>query len=63
MTMDEQLEQLVTEAKQYTPQTEGWQLALTKLVNKILRARKIARPPISQPLSGVYREIYDQLQQ
>ena len=63
MTMDEQLEQLVTEAKRHTPQTEGWQLALTQLVKEILRSRKIGRPPIGQPLSGVYQEIYEQAQQ
>lgn len=63
MTMDEQLEQLVTEAKRHTPQSEGWQLALTQLVKEILRSRKIGRPPIGQPLSGVYQEIYEQAQQ
>ncbi len=63
MTMNEQLEQLVTEAQRHTPQTEGWQLALTQLVKEILRSRKIGRPPIGQPLSGVYLEIYEQVQQ
>ena len=38
-------------------------MALTQLVNEILRSRKIGRPPIGQPLSGVYRDIYEQLQQ
>jgi len=61
--MDERLEQLVTEAKQQAPQTEGRQLALTNLVNKILQSRKIARPLIGQPLFGIYQEIYQQLQQ
>lgn len=61
--MDEQLEQLVTEAQQHAPQTKGRQLALTNLVNKILQSRKIARPLIGQPLSGIYQEIYQQLQQ
>ena len=35
--MDERLEQLVTEAQQYAPQTEEWHLALTQLVDEILR--------------------------
>jgi hypothetical protein len=61
--MDEQLEQLVTEAKRHAPQTEGCQFALTQLVKEILRSRKIGRPPIGQPLSGVYQEIYEQAQQ
>lgn len=61
--MDERLEQLVTEAKQQAPQTEGRQLALTNLVNKILQSRKIARPLIGQPLFGIYQEIYQLLQQ
>jgi DNA-directed RNA polymerase specialized sigma24 family protein len=63
MTMDERLEQLLTQAKQHAPHTEGWQLALTQLVKEILRSRKIGRPPIGQPLSGVYQNIYEQLQQ
>lgn len=63
MTMDEQLEQLVTEAQRHPPETEGRQLALTELVNKILRSRKIGRPPIGQPLFGVYKEIYEKVQQ
>ena len=63
MTMDERLEQLLTQAKRQAPHTEGWELALTQLVNEILRSRKIGRPPIGQPLSGVYRDIYEQLQQ
>jgi DNA-directed RNA polymerase specialized sigma24 family protein len=61
--MDEPLEQLVTAVKQHPPQTDGWNLALTQLVNKILQSRKIARSPIGQPLFGIYQEIYQQLQQ
>jgi DNA-directed RNA polymerase specialized sigma24 family protein len=38
-------------------------LAITQLVDKILRSRKIGRPPIGQPLSGVYQEIYEQVRQ
>lgn len=61
--MDEQLEQLVIKAQRQAPQTEGWQLALTQLVDEILRSRKIARPPLGKPLSGVYQDIYQQVQQ
>ncbi len=63
MTMDEQLEQLITEAKHHDPYTEERQLALTQLVDEILRSRKICRPPLGQPLFGIYREIYEQVRQ
>lgn len=63
MTMDERLEQIVTEAKRYAPQTEGRELALTQLVDEILRSRKICRPPLGQPLFGIYKEIYEQIRQ
>ncbi len=62
-TMDERLEQLVTEAQRHAPQTEGRQLALTKLVDEMLRARKICRPLGGQPLFGIYQEIYKQVRQ
>ncbi|MGB7442752.1 MAG: hypothetical protein WA919_16935 [Coleofasciculaceae cyanobacterium] len=58
--MDERLEQLVLQAQQHASQSEERQLTLTQLVDEILRSRKIARPPIGQPLSGVYQDIYEQ---
>ncbi|HBY80096.1 MAG TPA: hypothetical protein DEG47_24505 [Cyanobacteria bacterium UBA11148] len=61
--MDERLEQLVTEVQRYVPQSKERQLALIRLVDEILRSRKIARSPIGQPLSGVYRELYEQVRQ
>ncbi len=61
--MDERLEQLVKEVQQHTPQDEEWQLAITKLVDEILRSRKICRPLGSQPLFGVYQELYKQVRQ
>lgn len=61
--MDERLEQLVTEVQRYAPQSKERQLALIRLVDEILRSRKIARSPIGQPLSGVYRELYEQVRQ
>lgn len=63
MTMDERLEQLVTEAKRYGSQTDGRQLTLTQLVDEILRSRKICRLPLGQPLFGIYKEIYEQIRQ
>lgn len=61
--MDERLKQLVTEVQQRRPKSEGQQLTLIQLVDEILRSRKICRPPIGQPLSGIYREIYEQVRQ
>ncbi len=60
--MDQQLEKLVIEAKQHSPQSEERQQILIKIVDEILRSRKICRY-VSQPLSGIYQEIYEQLQQ
>lgn len=60
---DEQLEQLVTQTQRYAPQSQERQLALTRLVDEILRSRKVARPPIGQPLFGIYQEIYKQVRQ
>lgn len=61
--MDQRLEQLVTEVQQHAPQTEGRQLALTQLVDEILRSRKICRQLGNQPLFGVYQKIYEQVRQ
>jgi DNA-directed RNA polymerase specialized sigma24 family protein len=61
--MDERLEQLVTQAQRHAPESEGRQLVLTQLVDEILRSRKICRPLGSQPLFGVYQEIYEQVRQ
>lgn len=63
MSMDERLEQVVTEAQRHAPQTEGRRLALIQVVDEILRSRKVGRPPIGQPLTGVCREIYDRAKQ
>lgn len=60
--MDERLQKLVTDAQQYIDQPEKRQKALTQLVDEILRSRKICRQG-SQPLSGIYHEIYQQLRQ
>lgn len=60
--MDQQLEQLVIKAKQHSPQSEERKKVLIKLVDEILKSRKICRY-VSQPLTGIYQEIYQQLQQ
>ena len=57
-----QLEQLVNEAQQHISQTEMRGKAITQLVDEILRSRKICRQG-TQPLSGIYHEIYQQLRQ
>lgn len=61
--MDERLEQLVTLVQQHNSQTEEWHLALTQLVDEILRSRKICRPLGRRPLFGVYQEIYEKVRQ
>lgn len=62
-SIDAQLEQLATQARCYAPQSQERQLALTRLVDEILRSRKVARPFVGQPLFGVYKKIYEQVQQ
>jgi hypothetical protein len=60
--MDRRLEQLIIEAKQYPPQSKERNKVLAQLVDEILRSRKICRHG-SQPLSGIYLEIYEQLRE
>jgi hypothetical protein len=61
--MDERLQQLVTETQQYASQSQEWQSALMRLVDEILRSRKLCRPFPNKPLFGVYQEIYEQVRQ
>jgi len=61
--MDERLEQLLIKVQQHAPQTEEWHIALTQLVEEILRSRKVCRPLGKQPLFGIYQEIYEQVRQ
>ncbi|HEY9674765.1 MAG TPA: hypothetical protein V6D11_25220 [Waterburya sp.] len=61
--MNERLEQLVTEAQQHTPRSEEWQLALTQLVDEILRSRKVCRLLGSQPILGICQEINEKVRQ
>jgi hypothetical protein len=55
------LKQLIEEVKQQLPETNERQLALIKLVDEILRSRRICRPPKGQPLTGVFQEIYQEV--
>jgi len=61
--MDERLTELISQLQQQIPETEEWRLALTPLVEDILRGRKICRHLPNQPLYGIYREIYQQIRQ
>lgn len=63
MTTDEQLIQLIRDAKQHLPNSLEWQKALIQLVDIMLRSRKICRPPQGQSLFGIYEEIYQSVQQ
>jgi DNA-directed RNA polymerase specialized sigma24 family protein len=62
-TMDEVLEQLAIAARQHPRQTEERQLAITELVNEILRSRPLCRPLGAQPLCSIQAEIYEQVRQ
>lgn len=63
ISIDARLEQLVIHAQCHAPQSQERQLALTQLVDEILRSRKVARPFVGQPLFGVYKKIYEQVRQ
>ncbi|KAB8320417.1 hypothetical protein SD81_002095 [Tolypothrix campylonemoides VB511288] len=63
MSIDARLEQLVIQAQCYAPQSQERQLALTRLVDEILRSRKVARPFVGQPLFSIYKKIYEQVRQ
>ncbi|MCA1994576.1 MAG: hypothetical protein LDL41_21410, partial [Coleofasciculus sp. S288] len=59
----ELLQRLVIEAQQHLTETRERQFALTKLVDEILRSRRICRPLKGQFLSNVLPEIYQEVQQ
>ncbi|HBB33903.1 MAG TPA: hypothetical protein DDZ80_08810 [Cyanobacteria bacterium UBA8803] len=61
--MDELIEQLVLQVQQCWHDTEERQKALRELADGILRSRPIARPIKGQPLSGVYLDIFQAIQQ
>ncbi|HEY9668894.1 MAG TPA: hypothetical protein V6C91_18945 [Coleofasciculaceae cyanobacterium] len=61
--MDELLKPLIFQVQQSPGETEERQRAIAKLVTQILRSRQIPRPLRGQPLSGVYLDIYQAVQQ
>jgi len=60
--LDEQLKQLATSAQRYLPQTKQRQLALTQLVQAILRSGRLCRPYRGQFFHR-YEEIYEEARQ
>lgn len=60
--LDEQLKQLATLAQQYPSRTRKRQLALTQLVQVILKSGRLRRPHRGQFLHR-YEEIYEEAQQ
>lgn len=61
-TMDDELKQRAIEAQKLAHQTsDSGSFALARLVDEILRSRRICRPYKGQPLFGVYLDIYRQI--
>lgn len=60
--LDEQLKQLAISAQQHPPLTQGRQLALTKLVQAILKSGRLCHPHRGQFLHR-YEEIYEEARQ
>lgn len=56
---EEHLKQLAISAQQHPPLTAIRQIALRKLINKILRSGKLCHPQRGQ-FSGRYKDIYDE---
>ncbi len=61
--MDELIKQLVFQVQRYPGDTQERQEALIKLVEQMLHSRQICRPPRGQPLSGIYLDIFQAVQQ
>ncbi|NEO79661.1 hypothetical protein [Moorena sp. SIO4G3] len=61
--MNKQIQHLVLQIQHYTPENQQRNQALAELVEQILRTRKVCRPCPGQPLSGIYLEIYQTVQQ
>ena len=56
---DEQLKEIAIKAQQHPPLTRKRQLALSQLINHILRSGRLCRPYQGQFL-GIYQDIYDE---
>ena len=63
MVMNKQIQHLVLKIQHYTPENQQRNQALAELVEHILRTRKVCRPCPGHPLSGIYLEIYQTVQQ
>ncbi len=61
--LDSYLLQLATSAQQNSPRSPGRQIALTKLVNGIVRSGRLCYPQKSQFPAGVYQDIYHEARQ
>lgn len=59
----ELLKQLVVAVQGQLPGARERQLALARLVDEIMRSRKICRPPRGQPLTDVCQEIYEEVRE
>ncbi|NEO90917.1 MAG: hypothetical protein F6K56_11955 [Moorea sp. SIO3G5] len=61
--MNKQIQQLVLKLQHYPRENQQRDQALAELVEQILRTRKVCRPRPGHPLSGIYLEIYQTVQQ
>ncbi|HAA31688.1 MAG TPA: hypothetical protein DCE56_33305 [Cyanobacteria bacterium UBA8553] len=57
---DEQLQQLAIEAKQHPPMSPQRQLALNRLVNKILQSESLSHPQRGQWPPSLYEDLYNE---
>ncbi|NEO43640.1 MAG: hypothetical protein F6K55_05675 [Moorea sp. SIO4A3] len=61
--MNKQIQQLVLKLQHYPRENKQRDQALAEVVEQILRTRKVCRPRPGHPLSGIYLEIYQTVQQ
>ncbi|NEP50410.1 MAG: hypothetical protein F6K65_16980 [Moorea sp. SIO3C2] len=61
--MSKPIQHLIIKSKQYKIKNKHWKQALAELVEQILRTRKVCRPRPGHPLSGIYLEIYQTVQE
>ncbi|AOY82730.2 hypothetical protein BJP36_25280 [Moorena producens JHB] len=61
--MSKQIQHLVIKSKQNTIENQQQYQVLAELVEQILRTRKVCRPRPGHPLSGIYLEIYQTVQE
>ncbi|NET83787.1 MAG: hypothetical protein F6J94_18235 [Moorea sp. SIO1F2] len=61
--MNKQIQQLVLKLQHYPRDNQQRNQTLAEVVEQILRTRKVCRPRPGHPLSGIYLEIYQTVQQ